>query len=552
MSKSIKVNVGFRVAATLASMLLFSVMTTVNIIRIDKTQTTNTQTNSLLAKARTADTAHYKWSANLSNALYADTEFTGSMDPTTCVLGQWLYGEAGTDDAEVLKLRGDLEALHKELHGSASQVLEQYTSSPTDAQQYYQTTIQGNLTTLVGILDKVIERGETLRTESEEATERTISIMHITTLVCMALALACLVSLIMYVIRRVVQPIINITNSSKVLQNGQLALDIKYRSGDEVGDLVETLRTSTQQIYSYVSDINNIMSEFSNGNFNISTSADYIGDFRSIQTSIESFTETMSAALGQIANAEHRISENAEQLSNSSQSVAQGATEQASSTEELYAALDELYKSARDNVKTADEAKEHARLTGEQVSQSSEQMKQMMDAMTDVSSSSEQIGQIIATIENIAFQTNILALNAAIEAARAGEAGKGFAVVADEVRSLAMQTNKASNATKDLIESCISAASRGNDIVNGVSETLGKTMELVTRSNDNINMIADAVRDEAEAITQINQGIGQIAAVTQTNSASSEEAAAVSAELFAQARLLQEQTKKFTLRSSHR
>lgn len=552
MSKSIKVNVGFRVAATLASMLLFSVMTTVNIIRIDKTQTTNTQTNSLLAKARTAETAHYKWSANLSNALYADTEFTGSMDPTTCVLGQWLYGEAGTDDAEVLKLRGDLEALHKELHGSASQVLEQYTSSPTDAQQYYQTTIQGNLTTLVGILDKVIERGETLRTESEEATERTISIMHITTLVCMALALACLVSLIMYVIRRVVQPIINITNSSKVLQNGQLALDIKYRSGDEVGDLVETLRTSTQQIYSYVSDINNIMSEFSNGNFNISTSADYIGDFRSIQTSIESFTETMSAALGQIANAEHRISENAEQLSNSSQSVAQGATEQASSTEELYAALDELYKSARDNVKTADEAKEHARLTGEQVSQSSEQMKQMMDAMTDVSSSSEQIGQIIATIENIAFQTNILALNAAIEAARAGEAGKGFAVVADEVRSLAMQTNKASNATKDLIESCISAASRGNDIVNGVSETLGKTMDLVTRSNDNINMIADAVRDEAEAITQINQGIGQIAAVTQTNSASSEEAAAVSAELFAQARLLQEQTKKFTLRSSHR
>lgn len=472
------------------------------------------------------------------------------MDPTTCVLGKWLYGEAGTDDAEILKLRGDLEALHKELHGSASQVLEQYASNPTDAQQYYQTTIQGNLTTLVGMLDKVIERGETLRTESVEATDRTISIMHITTLICLALALVCLISLIMYVIRRVVQPIINITNSSKVLQNGQLELDIKYRSEDEVGNLAETLRTSTQQIYSYVSDINNIMSELSNGNFNISTGADYIGDFSSIQTSIESFTETMSAALGQIAGAEHRISENAEQLSNSSQAVAQGATEQASATEELYAALDELYKSAKDNVKTADEAKEHARLTGEQVSQSSEQMKQMMDAMSDVSSSSEQIGQIIATIENIAFQTNILALNAAIEAARAGEAGKGFAVVADEVRSLAMQTNKASNATKDLIESCISAAGRGNDIVNGVSETLNKTMELVTRSNDNINMIADAVRDEAEAITQINQGIGQIASVTQTNSASSEEAAAVSAELFAQARLLQEQTKKFTLRSS--
>lgn len=550
MSKSIKINVGFRVAAALASMLLFSIMTTVNIVRIDKAQAEDTQLYSLLSNTRYAEIAHYKWAANLSNALYADMEFTGSMDPTTCVLGQWLYGDAGTDDAEILKLRGDLELLHKELHGSASHVLELHATSPAEAQEYYHDDIQDNLTTLVGMLNQIIERGEVLRADSEANADRTIKIMHVTTGVCLAFALVCLISLIMYVLKRVVHPIIDITNSSRVLQDGQLALDIKYSSEDEVGELAETLKSSTRQVYGYVADINNIMSELSSGNFNIRTGTKYIGDFKSIQTSVESFTETMSSALERIANAERRISENAEQLSNSSQSVAQGATEQASATEELYAALDELYKSAQENVKTADEAKEHARLTGEEVSRSSEQMQQMMEAMSNVSSASKQIGQIIATIEDIAFQTNILALNAAIEAARAGEAGKGFAVVADEVRSLAMQTNKASNATKELIESCINAAGRGNDIVNGVSETLSKTMDLVTHSNNNINMIADAVRDEAESITQITQGVGQIAAVTQNNTASSEEAAAVSAELFTQARLLQEQTDKFKLKSS--
>ncbi|MDE6133786.1 MAG: hypothetical protein K2G04_10510, partial [Oscillospiraceae bacterium] len=139
-------------------------------------------------------------------------------------------------------------------------------------------------------------------------------------------------------------------------------------------------------------------------------------------------------------------------------------------------------------------------------------------------------------------------LNAAVEAARAGEAGKGFAVVADEVRSLAVQSDQASKATKNLIENCVSAADRGIEIVGGVSESLQKTMEFVTRSNNDISVIADAVRAETEAITQINQGIGQIADVTQTNSASSEEAAAVSAELFTQARLLQEQTSGFKLK----
>lgn len=552
MRKSIKVNVGVRVAAALISMLLFSLTTTLGIIRIDHQQEENKLTNSLLAKARTAETAHYKWTTNLSNALYAGTEFTGSIDHTGCVLGKWLYGETDTQDEEILKLRDEMEPLHKELHGSASHVLELHKTSYEEAGEYYQATIQSNLVTLVGLLDKVIERGEVLRTESQEKTEQTISNLHITTFISLVFALVCLISLIQYVVAKVVKPIISIIHSSKVLQEGKLSFDITYKSENEVGELANTLKISTQRIRGYIEDINRIMGELANGNFDVSTSTDYVGDFVSIQRSIEHFTENISESLRQVEGAGKKITLNAHQLSDSSQSLAQGATQQASATEELYASIDELQRSALENMKKAENAQEHARLSGEQVTESSRQMHLMMTAMSDLSNSSHKIGQIIATIENIAFQTNILALNAAVEAARAGAAGKGFAVVADEVRSLANQSNEASKATKVLIDNCISASDRGVKIANDVSESLNKIMEFVNRSNADIGIIARAVSDETESITQINQGISQIADVTQTNSASSEEAAAVSSELFSQSRLLQDQTNSFKLKASRR
>ena len=190
-----------------------------------------------------------------------------------------------------------------------------------------------------------------------------------------------------------------------------------------------------------------------------------------------------------------------------------------------------------------------ARLTGEQVDLSSKQMEEMVAAMRDITGASQQISQIIKTIEDIAFQTNILALNAAVEAARAGSAGKGFAVVSSEVRSLAGQSDQAAKATKELIDNAVQAAARGNQIVEEVSATLQRTMSLVTQSNTSIGEIAQAVRGEAVSISQVTEGIGQISAVVQTNSASSEESAAVSSELFEQVRLVQDQIKRFRLKN---
>ena len=546
-NKSIKRSVLIRVIAALSATLLFSFMITFNLIRIDRTREKADNVTALQDRAQTAECAHYKWVLNLSNALYDGTEFTGSTDHTTCILGQWLYGEAGTDDIEILDLRKQIEPLHMELHQSAISVLETLEGDPDAAHAYYRHTIQNNLGTLVGLLDQVVERGTMMSEESRQDLSNTISIMHGTSIVCLSLVLLSLGSLVFFVLNKIVKPIVRIANNIKPLQQGQLNLVIGYDSNNELGQLAHTLKYSLTVINSYVTDINSIMGKLSEGNFNIDTSARYIGDFTSIQESIESFIKTISGVLGEIGRAEHRISGHAEQLSENSQSVAQGTTEQASAVQEMYATLDTLSKSAAQNVKTSLKAKEHAQQTEEQVEVCTTRANEMVSAMENVSNTSSQIGQIIATIENIAYQTNILALNAAVEAARAGDAGKGFAVVADEVRSLANQSDQAAKATKELIDNCIDAAEKGIKIVEAVSESLQKTMKLVLQSNNDIVAITNAVDEEADAISQVTIGIEQVATVTQTNSANSEEAAALSEELFAEARLLQEQLDRFKL-----
>ncbi|MCI9156398.1 MAG: HAMP domain-containing protein [Lawsonibacter sp.] len=548
MRKSIKKMVFIRIIAALLSILLFSGVTTFNLIRVDRMQEKDKETVALLSRAQTAESAHYKWASNLSNALYAGTEFTGSTDYTKCVLGQWIYGQAGTDDAQILALRDELKPLHQELHESATYVLELMETNPAQAQNYYQQTIQSNLTTLVGKLDKVIEQGTALNAESTEKMDSTIMWMQGITAVCLVLALVCLISLVLYVLKNILAPILQITRQIQPLQEGRLDMVLEHNTNDELGDLSTTLEKAMELIRGYIWDLDRVMEQLAQGNFNAKTSTDFIGDFSSIEREIDKLTTTLSAAMANIYQAELRVSGNAEQLSNGAQTLAQGATEQASAVEELYATLDTLSKNTTQNVATAAQAQEDAHKTGEQVTVSGQQMEEMVAAMKDITESSQQIEKIIATIEDIAFQTNILALNAAVEAARAGSAGKGFAVVADEVRNLASKSDEAAKATKGLIENSVQATGRGSRIVSEVSVTLNKTLELVTRSNTAIGEIVSAVKSDAESIAQVTEGIGQISSVVQSNSASSEESAAVSSELFAQVKIMEEQVKRFKLK----
>ena len=548
MKKSIKKTVWTRAIAAVASILLFSFVTTANILRIQSVQDSNTQAAELLQRAQGAETAHYKWASNLSNALYAGAEFTGSTDPTACTLGQWIYGSEEISDPAISSLRSELEPLHKEIHESATHVLNLLKTSPAQAQNYYQETILSNITTLVGKLDKIVEMETTANNDGLARMHTMILQMQLVCFLCLVLALFCLISLVTYVGKHVVKPILLITDRARPLQAGRLDLQMDYQSENELGELAKTLEDSVGLIHSYVEDINRIMGQLSQGNFDVAASVPYIGDFQSIETSLNSFTATISDTLGSIVHTQGRVSSNAGQLSSGAQALAQGATEQASAVEELYATLDDLSKNADRNVRSAADALEKARLTGEQVTVSSQQMEQMVSAMTDITRSSEQIGRIIATIEDIAFQTNILALNAAVEAARAGTAGKGFAVVADEVRNLAAKSAEASQSTSALIGRSIAAVNQGTQIAGATARQLEGIVANANGIVETINAIAADAQTQAGAVEQIQDQIGQITGVVQTNSSTAEESAATSQELSAQASVLKQLVKTFRLR----
>ncbi|MDY7576759.1 methyl-accepting chemotaxis protein [Herbaspirillum sp. RTI4] len=293
--------------------------------------------------------------------------------------------------------------------------------------------------------------------------------------------------------RRIVSSLIEAIHIADKVATGDLTQRIDIRSNDEIGKLLQALKKMNDNLVKIV-------------------------------TEVQSGTDTISTASGEIAMGNLDFSARTE--------------EQAGSLEETASAMEQITSTVKQNADNARQASQMAVNASETAIRGGLVVHEVINTMNAINASSNKIVDIISVIDGIAFQTNILALNAAVEAARAGEQGRGFAVVASEVRSLAQRSAAAAKEIKTLISDSVDKAEQGGRLVEQAGTTMEEVVANVKRVTDIVGEISAASQEQSTGIEEVNRAITQMDEVTQQNAALVEEAAAASQSLQDQARTL--------------
>ena len=364
------------------------------------------------------------------------------------------------------------------------------------------------------------------------------------------LLIAVLQSLSFIVIRkRIIKPITVVQKEMIEISRGNLSSKFELEPDtSELGMLIASMIHTKSELKKYIDDISHKLSLMAKGDMTAEVNIEYVGDFLPIKEALKNILISLNNTLFQINIASEQVEITSEQVENNARELSQGASEQARSIEKLAETITEITQRIHNNTDDTTHANEKANTVGKIMEESNEKMQQLVQAISEINNSSMEIGKILKTIEDIAFQTNILALNAAVEAARAGQAGKGFAVVADEVRNLASKSAEASKNTAVLIESSIKAVENGTEIADSAAKSLLTTVEGAREVTELIDKVAAATVEQANSIEQIKEGVKEISSVVQNNSQSAEESASTSEELFNQSNTLKKLVEKFQLK----
>ena len=346
------------------------------------------------------------------------------------------------------------------------------------------------------------------------------------------------------------KPILELNHTAQQLADGNLNVNINITSSNEIGELGESFQKTVNRLkeyIAYIDETSEVLAQIANGKLSIDLKNDYVGEFHKIKTALLHISDSMNQVMIGINESSERVSIGASELASASQVLAEGAELQAASIEELAATTNTVADQVENSRREAEASAKATAQTATMIEENQAKMQQMMEAMHKIHETSQQVVGIIQTIEDIASQTNLLSLNASIEAARAGDAGRGFAVVADEIGKLALESSKAANTTKELIEISMEEINKGNTITVGAMNSLKESVSAVDQVNNMIQETAQSAAIQAENMKQLRVGIEEMAHGIQDNSAASQQTSATSEELASQADILNQMVQKFEL-----
>jgi len=335
------------------------------------------------------------------------------------------------------------------------------------------------------------------------------------------------------------------SGSITLTEDDKVALSKYGGRKDEIGQSFNAV----VDLFKRLESISGELTSLARGDFTVDVTS--LSEEDVLGNSLHLLNEKLNETLNEIEVSAEHVSAGSKQIADGSQALAQGSTEQAASVEQLSASIMTIAQATKENSSMAERAAMLANEIQVSAEKGSGQMDEMMNAVKDINESSRNISNVIKSIDDIAFQTNILALNAAVEAARAGQHGKGFAVVAEEVRNLAAKSAEAAKNTESLIADSIAKAELGSKIADETSGSLSEIVSGIGESTRLVVEIAKSSEKQTKSISEINTGIDQVARVTQQNSATAQQSASSSEEMSSQSAMLEKLTSQFKLKKSN-